>query len=206
MSSGSFTARGRYLTQSFSAFIEKMSLIGLAPWYAGRKMGLVGLGTLSVYGMAVQLSSEWHSTSNPELAFTAAGMVRVLSGSQMPIVGFRLRWAMPVLARLETRSKIAVPVVSEPVPAVVGTATRGFNGLSIGLPLPNGALTKSKKSASGYEVYRFISLAVSMTEPPPTARKASGLNGLAHSMASLMLWCLLVAWFAARRKQKMRRL
>lgn len=82
---------------------------------------------------------------------------------------------------------MAVPVVSDPVPAVVGTATRGLRGLSIGRPLPRGALTKSRKSASGYEVYRFISLAVSMTDPPPTARNASGLKGLAQSMASRML-------------------
>lgn len=76
-------------------------------------------------------------------------MVRVLRGSQIPSVGLRLRCAMPVLARLETRSKIAVPVVSEPVPAVVGTAIRGLRGLSMGRPLPRGALTKSRKSASG---------------------------------------------------------
>ncbi len=67
----------------------------------------------------------------------------------MPSVGLRFRWAIPVFARLDTRSKIAVPVVSEPVPAVVGTAIRGFKGLSMGRPFPNGALTKSRKSASG---------------------------------------------------------
>lgn len=76
----------------------------------------------------------------------------VLIGSQIPRVGLRLRWAMPVLAFLETRSKIAVPVVSEPVPAVVGTAISGFNGLVTGRPLPRGALTKSRKSACGNAV------------------------------------------------------
>lgn len=39
----------------------------------------------------------------------------------MPRVGFRAREAMPVLNEREVMSKIAVPVVSEPVPAVVGT-------------------------------------------------------------------------------------
>lgn len=67
----------------------------------------------------------------------------------MPRVGLRARCAMPVFARLETRSKIAVPVVSEPVPAVVGTAISGLRGLSMGRPFPRGALTKSRKSASG---------------------------------------------------------
>ena len=56
---------------------------------------------------------------------------------------------MPVLARFETRSKIAVPVVSLPVPAVVGTAIRGCSSLRIGRPLPSGALTKSRNSFSG---------------------------------------------------------
>lgn len=59
---------------------------------------------------------------------------------------------MPVFAFLATRSKMAVPVVSEPVPAVVGTAIRGFKGFVMGSPFPNGALTKSRKSASGNEV------------------------------------------------------
>jgi hypothetical protein len=66
----------------------------------------------------------------------------------MPSVGFRFRCAMPVFARLETRSKMAVPVVSEPVPAVVGTAMRGFSLPWMGRPRPRGALTKSRKSAS----------------------------------------------------------
>ena len=79
-------------------------------------------------------------------------MVRVFNGSQIPSVGFRTRWAMPVLAFFETKSKMAVPVVSEPVPAVVGTATRGRRGLVMGRPFPRGAFTKSRKSASGKQV------------------------------------------------------
>ncbi len=63
----------------------------------------------------------------------------------MPRVGLRALLAMPVFAFLETRSKMAVPVVSEPVPAVVGTAMRGRRGLVIGRPSPRGALTKSRK-------------------------------------------------------------
>jgi hypothetical protein len=39
----------------------------------------------------------------------------------MPNVGFMARLAMPVLNDREVMSKIAVPVVSDPVPAVVGT-------------------------------------------------------------------------------------
>lgn len=79
-------------------------------------------------------------------------MVRVLIGSQIPRVGLRARWAIPVLAFLETRSKMAVPVVSEPVPAVVGIAMRGSKGLVIGRPRPRGEFTKSRKSLLGKQV------------------------------------------------------
>lgn len=39
----------------------------------------------------------------------------------MPSIGFSARLAIPVLNEREVTSKIAVPVVSDPVPAVVGT-------------------------------------------------------------------------------------
>ena len=48
---------------------------------------------------------------------------------------------MPVLAFRSTRSKIATPVVSLPVPAVVGMAISGFSGPGTGWPRPIGALT-----------------------------------------------------------------
>ena len=99
--------------------------------------------------MAVQDSRLWQSTSRPDDACTAGGMVRVFKGSHMPNVGFRARCAIPVFAFLATRSNIAVPVVSDPVPAVVGTAMSGYRGFVIGRPLPSGALTKSRNSALG---------------------------------------------------------
>ena len=77
-----------------------------------------------------------------------------------PSVGFNARCAIPVFTFAEVKSNIAyirealgfdytVPVVSEPVPAVVGIAMSGDNGFFTGSPLPNGALTKSRNSASG---------------------------------------------------------
>jgi hypothetical protein len=42
----------------------------------------------------------------------------------MPKTGFNARWAMPVLKERDVMSTIAVPVVSEPVPAVVGTVRK----------------------------------------------------------------------------------
>ena len=72
-------------------------------------------------GIAVKLSKLWKSTSRPALMCTAVGQDSVLNVSTTPRVGFNARLAMPVLKDLEVMSSIAVPVVSEPVPAVVGT-------------------------------------------------------------------------------------
>ena len=84
----------------------------------------------------------------------------------MPSMGFIARLAMPVLKFWEVISRIAVPVVSEPVPAVVGTAQymsgyrsgnrinaqipaiRGRSFSEMGRPFPTGALIKSNRSAS----------------------------------------------------------
>ena len=73
----------------------------------------------------------------------------MLSGSMSPSVGFNARWAMPVFVFLDARSKMATPVVSDPVPAVVGIAISGCKILEIDLPRPRGALTKSRKDAYG---------------------------------------------------------
>ena len=45
--------------------------------------------------------------------------------------------------------EITVPVVSDPVPAVVGIAMSGESAFLIGRPFPNGAFTKSRNCASG---------------------------------------------------------
>lgn len=109
---------------------------------------------------------------------------------------------------------MATPVVSLPVPAVVGTgqkknrdgfggqihkktcyspwwqdvpAMSGFSGFLMGFPLPIGALTKSRKSASGWQAYRLAALQVSITDPPPTATNTSNEPFLANAMASLKL-------------------
>ena len=75
------------------------------------------------------------------------GWVIVLSESTIPRVGFRYLWAIPVFAFFWTKSKMATPVVSLPVPAVVGIAINGFKGPGTGLPSPIGALTYFKNSA-----------------------------------------------------------
>ena len=52
---------------------------------------------------------------------------RVFRVSTMPSMGFIARFAIPVLNAMDVMSRIAVPVVSEPVPAVVGTVRRVSN-------------------------------------------------------------------------------
>jgi hypothetical protein len=64
----------------------------------------------------------WNRTSKPALIWTAVGHVLVFRVSTIPRTGFIARLAMPVLKDLLVMSRMAVPVVSEPVPAVVGTA------------------------------------------------------------------------------------
>ena len=49
-----------------------------------------------------------------------------------------------------------------------------------GFALPIGAFTKSRKSAPELQTYKFAALQVSITLPPPTARKASNWPRLAN--------------------------
>jgi len=60
---------------------------------------------------------------------TAVGQVSVFRVSTIPRTGFIARLAIPVLKLFEVISNIAVPVVSEPVPAVVGTIREISPGL-----------------------------------------------------------------------------
>lgn len=101
---------------------------------------------------------------------TSVGHDSVFLVSTIPRVGLRARDAIPVLNDLDVISRMAVPVVSDPVPAVVGTVKKclrcvshtfiafilwkflpQINGLSccaIGRPFPIGAFMKSMRSAS----------------------------------------------------------
>ena len=94
-----------------------------------------------MYGIAVNDSMAWLRTSSPLDAATCGGIVRVFSGSSRPSVGLSRRLAMPVLACNSVRSKMLTPVVSLPVPAVVGMAISGLSGPGTGIALPIGGLT-----------------------------------------------------------------
>ena len=102
----------------------------------------------------------------------------------MPITGRNALCAMPVFASISRKSNIATPVVSLPVPEVVGMAISGFSGPGTGLPSPIGAFTYARKSA-GHVAYKFAAFAVSMLDPPPTATYPSKLPSVANAIASL---------------------
>lgn len=146
--SGSRAIRGSQWMVCSSAHLAKMSDSGLLPWYAATDERLAPRRQICVLtsvqrvlrsrrSLSVRdsgpacsqrplltldsLSRAWNSTSSPAEIATCLGQVRVLLMSTMPSVGFRERCAIAVLNIFEGMSSTAVPVVSEPVPAVVGT-------------------------------------------------------------------------------------
>jgi hypothetical protein len=116
---------------------------------------------------AVSDSSAWLMQSKPVAAIAAGGSECVTSGSISAIVGISRREMMPVFAFSALSAKIAMPVVSEPVPDVVGQAMCGFTAPGTRRPSPIGGLTYAMNSA-GCSAYRLAALQVSMTDPPPT--------------------------------------
>jgi len=87
--------------------------------------------------------------SKPVAATIFAGSVLVTSGSIRATVGISRREMMPVFAFIDCRLKMEMPMVSEPVPEVVGQAMCGLTCSEPGTfwPAPMGALTYVMKSA-----------------------------------------------------------
>jgi hypothetical protein len=79
--------------------------------------------------------------SKPVAAIANFGSVAVTVGSISAMSGINRREMMPVFAFSARRLKIAMPVVSEPVPEVVGQAMCGFTGPGTFRPPPIGAFT-----------------------------------------------------------------
>ncbi len=86
-------------------------------------------------------SSAWQTMSMPALAVTSGGKETVTVGSTTASTGRSDGWLMPVLTRRPRMSSTHTGVLSEPVPAVVGTATSGLGGRTGGRPWPTGRLT-----------------------------------------------------------------
>ena len=79
--------------------------------------------------------------SMPAAAVTSGGSVIVSSGSTTARVGRSRQWLMPVLTFIDRMSSTHIAVLSEPVPAVVGTAMSGLSGPGGAWPPPIGLLT-----------------------------------------------------------------
>ena len=125
VSDASVTARTRNLPTPCSASVASMSENGFAPCETGRAMPFAGLRRRG-YARAVSDSSAWLMQSKPVAATALRGNVAVTAGSISATSGIRRREMMPVFAFSERRLKIAMPVVSEPVPDVVGQAMCGL--------------------------------------------------------------------------------
>ena len=78
--------------------------------------------------------------SIPAAAVTSGGMVSESSGSITARVGRSRQWLMPVLTRMDSTSSTHIAVLSEPVPAVVGTAISGLSCCLGAWPAPMGLL------------------------------------------------------------------
>ena len=73
-------------------------------------------------------STAWTSASMPAYAETVAGALTVSSGSTMAARGIRYGLETPTFISRSGSATTATGVTSEPVPAVVGTATTGVTG------------------------------------------------------------------------------
>ncbi len=112
----------------------------MAPCDTGRLAPRAGFSRRG-HARAVSDSSAWLMQSKPLDATTFRGKVAVTFGSISATVGIRRREMMPVLALISVRLKIEMPVISEPVPDVVGQAMCGRSAPGTRCPAPMGALT-----------------------------------------------------------------
>ncbi len=118
----------------------------------------------------------------PVAAAIAAGSVRVLSGSRMARRGNSGKSAISSLTLRSGSLMTAAIDTSLPVPAVVGMQASG--AISSGLPMPSSSRGIRKKPSCSAAEPPWVktasaTFAVSITEPPPTARKESAPASLA---------------------------
>src|SRR5580704_1966884 len=115
---GRATAVGRNFAIAEIAFVARTSDIGFFP----TKMAC---GEQSVRTLAQNDSIACASASMPECAVTLAGQETVKDGSTIAHFGISAREAMPTFMARSGSATTATGLTSDPVPAVVGTATTG---------------------------------------------------------------------------------
>ena len=122
--------------------------------------------------------------SMPVDAAIADGSVRVDSGSRIASRGNSGKSAISSLTLFSWSLTMAPIDTSDPVPAVVGMQASGAIGS--GAPIPSSARGIRKKPSCSRAEPPWVNsasaiLAVSITEPPPTARNESAPAALASS-------------------------
>ena len=120
-------------------------------------------------GSAKKPSMQWDSASMPVAAISRRGKVRTRSGSQIATRGTRKGLRVPIAGPPASVCSAETGELSLPVPAVVGMA---ISGATVGL-------MRSGRPSSSAEVDKSVPasaasiLAVSITEPPPSATTPS---------------------------------
>ena len=122
------------------------------------------------------------SASSPVEAVSEGGRVRVVSGSRTAYRGMSGNELIGYLCLVLLSTMTAASVVSLPVPAVVGTATRRgilFSTLSMPSIFSSGFL--------GYAILAPTAFAASMDDPPPNPMIAWHPDALKSAAASSTL-------------------
>ena len=145
----------------------------VAPTKAFSRLSNTNCSASSAYNSEVSLalmlqmdSMAWHSASRPEWAVTSAGRFSVNRQSSTACVGRICGLATEYFT--PSSYTTAKCVASLPVPAVVGTAMSGRPGMA-----GPGLRRTTSAAGAGWAERWLMSLAVSMTEPPPTASTTS---------------------------------
>src|ERR671932_27820 len=99
--------------------------------------------------------------SMPAEALTSGGRDRESMGSMTASVGRSRQWLMPVFTFIDRMSSTHMAVLSDPVPAVVGTAISGLSWPVGAFAPPIGLLTYSISSPPSV-VSKLTALAVSI--------------------------------------------
>ena len=120
----------------------------------------------------------------PVPAVIAGGMPTVSSGSQMVIFGIISGWKITFLVCVASSVMTPARPTSEPVPAVVGTATIGR------MPSGSARVHQSPTSSKSHigrvcPAMKAMTLPASSAEPPPNAITPSWPPALEHLQAGL---------------------
>mmetsp|Transcript_13488 Transcript_13488/g.40156 ORF Transcript_13488/g.40156 Transcript_13488/m.40156 type:complete len:214 (+) Transcript_13488:491-1132(+) len=117
-------------------------------------------------------SMECASASMPVHAVTSAGRPVVSAGSRMTRPGSMFAWKMIFLVLVASSVTTAARPTSDPVPAVVGTATHGAMPASSTRACQSSRSSKSMRGRA-WPTMRATHLAASIALPPPKAMTPS---------------------------------